>query len=197
MTEQLDDAALLARYRGGDERAFDALVDRWGSAIKGYAIRMLGSRDQAEDIFVETFVRAAAAEGPWESRGTVRAWLFTIARRLCIDVLRRRKVEREARRGLVHLADLRGADPSPEARAILGEQAAGVEAAIAALRPEHREVLLLRAVHGLSERETAGAVGRTVPQVRSQLHYARSRVRELLARSERDARRRLRRRSAR
>jgi hypothetical protein len=74
MTDRPDDATLLARYRGGDESAFDALVARWGGAVKGYAIRMLGCRDQAEDIFVETFTRVAAARGvdPWTQRARDR-----------------------------------------------------------------------------------------------------------------------------
>lgn len=177
---EVSDVELLDRFAAGDDRAFAALFQRHGAAIKAFALRLLNSRDEAEDVCAETFLRVARAQGAWEDRGTVRAWLFTIARRQCLDVLRHRAVERRAEQQLVELERHRGATPSPEARALLGQQAERLERALARIPEPHREVLLLRTVHGLDARETALAVESTEEQVHSMLSYARKRLKELL-----------------
>ncbi len=156
------------------------LVGRYGTAIKGYALRMLHSPQQAEEVYVETFLRVARSRGEWEARGTVRGYLFTIAHRLCLDILRQRKVTREAVPHLVELAEARPPAPSPEAQAVLREQAAQLEALLARLPVEHREALILRVVHGLSATETAETLGITEDQVHSQVSYARKRLRAWL-----------------
>lgn len=179
MTE-LTDPQLLTRFGRGDEAAFEELVHRHGASIKGYAIRMLQSPEQAEEIYAETFLRVATARGTWEDRGTVRSWLFTIAHRLCLDVLRRRATERRSVSGVLEISSTWSATPGPEAVALLGEQAARLEAALSRLSTEHREVVLLRLVHGLSAGEVASSLGIREDQVHSQLSYARKRLAELL-----------------
>jgi len=179
------DEQLLAAFADGDEAAFSPLVERHGAAVKSYALRMLRNPEQAEDVYVDVFTRLASGGGRWEQRGTVRGFLFTVAHRLCIDLIRRRKTEREARDGLVELTQRRRLSPSPEARAAWGQLAERVEEAIGRLPVEHRQVLLLRTVHGLSGEEVATAMGTTEIQVRSQLSYARKRLKALLTEDER------------
>ncbi len=156
------------------------LVRRHGPAIKAFALRLLNSRDEAEDVYAETFLRVARARGAWEERGTVRSWLYTIARRQCLDVLRHRTVMHRAEHTMVELERWRGATPSAEARVALGQEADRLERALARIPEEHREVLLLRVIHGLDARETAEALGFTEEQVHSRLSYARKRLRDLL-----------------
>lgn len=176
----LTDEQLLTRYRRGDKGAFEELVRRHGGAIKGFAFRMVQNHERAEEVYVDTFTRVATSAGEWEDRGTVRAWLFTIARRLCLDLLRRRATERRGLDGVLELERFRTPTPSPEAALALGEAAAQLERALAALPPEHREVLLLRTVHGLSAAETARTLGVAPEQVDSRLSYARKRLRAAL-----------------
>lgn len=177
---QATDAQLLQHFRAGDTTAFEELVRRHGPAIKGFAFRMVQNHERAEEVYVDTFTRVATAAAEWEERGTVRAWLFTIARRLCLDVLRRRATERRGLSGVLEIERFRAPAPSPEAALALGEAAAELERALSALPPEHREVLLLRTVHGLSAAETARTLGVAVDQVDSRLSYARKRLRVLL-----------------
>ena len=178
----MTDEQLIRAVSRGDDRAFEALVERHGSAIKAYSLRMLRSAELAEEVYTETFLRVLEARGRrWQARGTVRGYLFTIAHRLCLDELRRRKTRREAAPGLVALAESRPVRPSPEATAVLGQRADRMEEALLALPEEHRTVLLLRVVHGLSAAETGRATGLTEEQVHSQVSYARKRLRELLA----------------
>ncbi len=170
----------MRQWGRGREAAFDVLLRRHGGAIKAYALRMLRSAEQAEDIYVETFVRAARAGSTWQNSGTVRGFLFTVAHRLCLDVLRRRKTEREAMPGLIALAECRAVDAGPEAMAVLGQQARQLEAALQRLPDEHRQALLLRVVHGLSGDEVAATLGLSRAQVDSQVSYARKRLKKLL-----------------
>jgi len=174
------DSELLAHFAQGREEAFEVLVRRHGPAIKAFALRLLNSRDEAEDVYAETFLRVARARGTWEERGTVRSWLYTIARRQCLDVLRHRSVMHRAEQQMVELERWRGATPSPEARVALGQEADRLERALARIPEEHREVLLLRVIHGLDAREAAETLGVTEDQVHSRLSYARKRLRDLL-----------------
>lgn len=176
----LSDPQLLGLFARGHEPAFEELVRRHGAGVKGYALRMLHSAEQAEEIYAETFLRVATARGVWEERGTVRSWLFTIAHRLCLDLLRRRATERRSAVGVLEISTTYSVTPSPEASALMGERAAALEAALAGLSTEHRQIILMRVVHGLSAAECADALGLREDQIHSQLSYARKRLRELL-----------------
>lgn len=176
----MTDADLLHAFRTGDERAFEELVHRHGAAIKAYALRMLRNREHAEEIYEDTFLRVATARGRWVERGTVKSWLYTIAHNKCLDRLRRRKTVRSARSTVIELESARQLRPNPEAQALLGERASQLERALGQLPEEHRQVLLLRTVHGLSARETAQALDLSESQIHSQLSYARKLLRQQL-----------------
>jgi len=174
------DVELLEAFRRGRDEAFDELVRRHGQAIKAYALRMLKNPERAEEVFVDTFLRVARNRGQWENRGTVRGFLFTIAHRLCIDIQRKRKLEREAFPSLVDITRTWAQTPSPEAVAMLGQRAQQLEVALSRLSDAHRQVILLRLIHGLSARETGETLGLDEQQVHNQLSYARRRLREEL-----------------
>ena len=174
------DLAPLRAFAAGDQRGFNLLCERHGAAIKGFALRMLHNAQQAEEVYVDTFMKIAVSEGRFEERGTVRGYLFTIARRQCIDLLRQRQRTHAAVPHLVELEERRPLRPSPEAQVLLNEQATALERAMAALSEEHREVVLLRLVHGLSAAEAGAALGISEDQVNSQLSYARKRLRTLM-----------------
>ena len=174
------DAELVQAFCNGQEAAFEVLVDRHGAAVKSYALRLLRSHEEAEEVYEETFIRLVREQGRWEGRAALRTWLFTIAHRQCIDILRKRRVQSRAEPKLVAMAEMRSVTPSPEARAALGEEADRLEAALGMLPERHREVLLLRAIHGLTGAETAAVLGLEEGQVHSQLSYARKRLARLL-----------------
>jgi RNA polymerase sigma-70 factor (ECF subfamily) len=176
---EADDVALLAAYLRGDTSAFETLVRRHGADLKGFALRMLGSKEAAEDVFVESFSRLAVVATRWRAGGTVRGFLFTTARRLCLDERRRQRSHRGAMLAYSDMPPI-AARPGPEALAVLGELASALEEAIASLPAPHREVLLLRLVHGFDGRETADMLGVSEEQVRSMLSYARRLARESL-----------------
>jgi len=174
------DAQLVEAFTRGSEEAFEVIVSRHGAAVKSYALRLLCSPEEAEEVFEEVFIRLIRDKGRWDGRAKLRTWLFTVAHRMCIDILRRRQVERRAQPKLVAMAERRRVAPSPEARAALGQEAERMEEALGRLPESHLEVVLLRAIHGLSGAETAAVLGIGEGQVHSQLSYARKRLAELL-----------------
>ena len=175
------DEDLVRAYVRGEDAAFEEVVRRYGTGIKSYAQRMLRNAEHAEDIYVETFTTLVRRRDQLQARGTIRGYLYTIAHRLCIDAVRRRRTERSAMPQLVAIGGGRQQTTTSEMEVAAGELYRAIERAIDTLSVEHRQVLLLRTVHGLSTRETAAAVGLEPGQVRSQLSWARKRVRALVS----------------
>jgi RNA polymerase sigma-70 factor (ECF subfamily) len=136
-----------------------------GVELYGYARRSLGDPAAAEDVVQETFVRAWRARDRFDGGlGTLRTWLFTIARRVVIDHARSRAIRRSEPLPL----DLAVADDEVE-KAMVGWQ---VEEAMRRLRPEHRQVLVETYYRGRSGREVAEELGIPEGTVRSRLFYA-------------------------
>jgi RNA polymerase sigma-70 factor (ECF subfamily) len=140
----------------------------------GYAQRMLGRRELAEEVCVDVFTRIL--EGAWRPTGRFRPFLFTLVHRACIDRLRRQTSWRRAWRRW--LPDQASDDPGETLEAV--DRAQAVQQAMAALPEKHRAVLSLYYGQELPSREVAQVLGCTDQQVRSQLAYARRLLREHL-----------------
>ena len=165
-------ARLEARGRR-DERAVEiadegGLKDAFlthGGELYGYARRSLGDSGAAEDVVQETFIRAWRARERFDTTlGTLRTWLFTIARRVVIDHARSRAV----RQADPLPVDIAVADDAVET-AMFGWQ---VEEAMRRLRPEHRHVLVETYYRGRTGRDIAAALKIPEGTVRSRLFYA-------------------------
>jgi RNA polymerase sigma-70 factor (ECF subfamily) len=169
------DEDLIAAWRDGDHPAFNLLFERYRDRVVAYAWRMLRNGEEAEEITTEAFCRVL--EGAWRPGGSFRAFLFTVAHRLCIDRLRKR--ERTARFERLWRA---AAPPqrTPEQAAADDERQRAVELALAELPPAHRATVLLYYGQELRSREVAEILGCTDQQVRSRLSYARKCLRSVL-----------------
>ena len=170
------DEALMAAWRRGQSTAFNQLFDRYRDRVISYAWRLLRNQEEAEDVALEAFCRVL--EGAWSPGGSFRAFLFTVAHRLCLDRLRKR--QRTHR--FVRL--WKAASPpatTPEDSVVGDERRAALERAIARLPEAHRATLLLYYGQELASKDVARILGCTDQQVRSRLSYARRRLRgELL-----------------
>lgn len=170
---------------GDDHReAFRALVLAHQHAVHAVLAQMLfrGAIADVEDLAQETFIRVHRALPRFEERGPGRLekWIVTIAARVAIDHLRRRRAPAESFDETVHRLPTAGADELAQFRR-LGER---VEKALAEIGAEQRSVLVLRQLHGLEYQEIADALQLDLGTVKSRLHRARARLQELLARSE-------------
>lgn len=178
-----EDLVLMARVRDGCRESLAALVRRYWARLVRYSAEILRSRDEAQDVVQETFIRIWASREDWTPRGTVSAYLYRIARNLSLNADRDRKGrEQRRRRAGPAFGARRASDPEGEleAGAIRGE----VQGAIDRLPLRQREVFILSRFHGLTHQEIADTMGishRTVAnQMMSALHTLRSALEHLL-----------------
>jgi RNA polymerase sigma-70 factor (ECF subfamily) len=177
--------ALVRRAQAGELPAFNSLVLRYQDALYGLALRMLGSRDAAEDATQEAFIRAYRRIDTFRG-GNFRSWLFTIVANQARDEMRRRgrrpQLSLDLARDDPERASLDPPDPDPlpEARAEQSDLRRTLEAALQQLPDDWREIVLLVDVHGLAYDEAAASTGLPVGTVKSRLSRARGRLRDLL-----------------
>jgi RNA polymerase sigma-70 factor, ECF subfamily len=177
---ELTDESLLNAHLQGDRAAFRALVQRHGDSLLGYLFHMTGNRDQAEDLFQETFKRVhekgSTFRGP-----RFKGWLFAIATRAAIDHLRRRK--RLSVISLDQSDDCDGGDCTPVSATadnavdpgieiIKQEQKQLVLRAVEALPDKQRATLILAYYQQLSYQEVAQVLGCTIGTVKTQMSRA-------------------------
>lgn len=169
-----DDAALISRWRGGEERAATALVERHAQGIARF-VASLGEREEVEEVVQDTFVRAFGSLDSFRGESTFRTWLLTIARNLVRDRQRGRK------RARVHVEiqddDIATSSDALE-DAVAAESGRRLREAVEQLSPLQRSVFTLRVTEGLSYREIAIAVGSTEGAARVHYHNAMRAIRE-------------------
>jgi RNA polymerase sigma-70 factor (ECF subfamily) len=176
------DERLMLRFQGGDARAFEVLVRRHRTPLFSFLLRLTGDRGRAEDLCQEAFLKAVRASGGWEPRARVQTWLYAIARNLAVDEARRQAFRRaEPLDGPGAGAAARSEDPPPDDAAGAALLRPKLEAALAALPDEQREVFLLREYAGLRFHEIAEVTGTPENTVKSRMRYALEGLRERLA----------------
>ena len=167
-------AALVALAQQGDAEAFGVLYERYVGAVYRYVYVRVGSRQTAEDLTSETFVRALRRidSFSWQGRD-IAAWFITIARNLITDRAKSARFRFE-----VTTADMLDADDvldGPETEVLARLRYSRLLEGIRTLKPEQAECLVLRFLHGLSITECAEVLGTTKGAVKQrQLRALRS-----------------------
>jgi RNA polymerase sigma-70 factor (ECF subfamily) len=188
------DIALVAAARAGDQAAFARLVERHGPRLYQYAYRRLGrDAEAAADVVQDSLVsayRALARLDLARPDTCIAAWLYRIVDNRCLDLLRHRQCHRQRAfdpaRDEAALATGRGASADDPERVLLGAETAGqVRAALARLRPRHRQALLLRECQELSCEQIGQRLGMSRTAVKSMLFRARAELRRAYAEVER------------
>lgn len=174
-------ATLVARARDGDPDAIGALYDRYVDRVYAYIRRRVSDPHLAEDLTGEVFLRAIRRLDRFDWRGVdIGAWLLTIARNLVTDHFKSARARFEQ---AVEEAPEWTTEDGPEQAALERDAARALERAMARLSPDHREVLELRFIHGLSVAETASIMGRTEGAIKA-LQYRACRALAELVREE-------------
>ena len=177
---------LMVRFRGGDPRAFELLLERHQKPIFQFVFRSVGVKAVAEELTQETFLRVIKQKSVYEQRARFTTWLYTLARNLCIDHSRRMQHRRAKSLDAVdeegHSLLERTADKalSVERQAVSEELQKKLRAAIETLPDDQREVFLLREEADLSFKEIAEIVGISENTVKSRMRYALTKLRSLL-----------------
>jgi len=178
------EAVLVSRMATGDESALSALYDIYAGQVLGLVMRVLTNRAEAEEILEEVFFQcwreAARYDG---SRGTVPAWLFSIARSRAIDRIRTRQ-RKDSKTSSIddaspagNIADLRS---DPEGDAVKSEYSSIVQEALSGLPAKQREVLELAYFSGLSQTEIAERTGEPLGTVKTRTRSAMTTLRDKL-----------------
>lgn len=182
------DESLMLRYRDGDVRAFEVLVNRHRKAIYNFILRFVRDAAQAEDVLQDTFLRVIKGADAYEKQAKFTTWLFTIARNLCVDAARRGKHRKAAsldapvgdEDGAALIDLVAGGDAGADKQAISRELGVRLKKAIESLPDEQREIFLLREVSDLQFNEIAQIVGCPENTVKSRMRYALEKLREAL-----------------
>ncbi len=181
VTEGSEQAALLARVVAGDQSAAAALTDLIAPRVLRYAARMLGSREEAEDVTQEAMLRLWKMAPDWQAGLAEPAtWVFRVARNLCTDRLRRRRPM------VPELPDLPDPALGQDARLMRTARARALEAALLDLPERQREAVILRHLEGLSNPEIAAILMVGVEAVESLTARGKRRLTAILA-GEREA----------
>ena len=182
-----DDRALVRAAQRGDEQAFRGLVERYQRRVVQLALGMTKDPDEAMDIAQETFVRVHRYLPSFKGDSSFFTWTYRIAMNLCLDAQRRRgRAERvEIDEGDAAEIEAAMEPPSaalagPQRQALNSELRGRIEQALSTLSENHRAILLLREVEGLSYEELSKVLGIRKGTVMSRLFHARLKMQNKL-----------------
>jgi RNA polymerase sigma factor (sigma-70 family) len=174
----------VAAVRRGDDRAFEALYQRYQRRIHAYVLGMVKDHGRAEDVTQEVFVSALRRMRATDWPIAFKPWIYEIAKNACIDAFRRSKrgeeISYDAEEGLAPADHLRlvGNGPTPEAAVAAKHELETLCGAFGGLSESHHRILVLRELEGLTYDQIGERMGLTRPAVESTLFRARRRLTE-------------------
>ena len=176
--DQETEAALVVRLRAGEHAAFDEVYDAYRARLYTFLVRLSRSREVADDLIEELWLRLVIHAGRLRPDTRVGAWLFAVARNIYLNYCRSRACDASVESAAMAIWPTSPAEPSPFEATAANELERRIERAITVLPCRYREVLLLVAVEGFSQAEAAAVCELTPEALRQRL----SRARAMLAR---------------
>ena len=174
------DTNILEAVRRGDQREALTLCARHhGRSIGRLCMALLGSASEADDALQDTLLAAHSSFGTFRGEGSLRAWLFSIARRRCARVIERR-VKQPSVEGHAANEASDGTSSEPDDLVDTRRRAEAARALLERVRPTEREALLLRYEAGLSYREVGEACGVDEAAARKRVSRGLARLREFV-----------------
>ncbi len=170
-----DLASLVARAKSGDRAALEAVLASVAPSIHRFGLRMCRNAHDADDILQDTLLNIANHLGDFEGRSSLSSWVFSLTRSACAR--KRRGLKNRPHEGDDRLVGTPDPSPTPETTTADRELAAVLSRALDGLSDDHREVIFLRDVEGLSAPEAASSLGISVEALKSRLHRAREALR--------------------
>jgi RNA polymerase sigma-70 factor, ECF subfamily len=180
-----DDRTLVERCRGGDVAAFEPLVEKYRQRVWRLAFNVLRDREEAWDVAQEAFIRAWQALPNFRGQSAFYTWLFRIVMNVAADRARQRAArgrafgtERVPEEEWERVIADEGGTPDETAARV--EERERITKALARLSDDHRTIIMLSDLEGLSYREIAEVLAIPMGTVMSRLHNARKRLRDVL-----------------
>jgi RNA polymerase sigma-70 factor, ECF subfamily len=178
---RLADEDLMDHVRNGDAAAFGIVYDRHGAAAYSLAYRMVGRRNQAEDVVQEAFLSVWRASARYDSaRGSVRTWVLGIVHNRAIDALRRSTVHDSRRASDEGIEERFEAPERTDAEAARRSEATDVRAALGVLPPDQLKVIELAYFGGFTHSEIAEMLDTPLGTVKGRMRLALEKLRGVL-----------------
>ena len=176
------EAAVIQSVLDGDVNAFETLVKEYEKNVYNLALRMTGNSEDAADMSQEAFIKAYNSLSSFRGDSKFSVWLYRIVSNVCLDYLRSRtrkptvSLSTENDDGEEVELDIADESQSPELLLDRSLTRDAVRRGLAALPPDHREILLLREIQGLSYEEIAAVLGLEAGTVKSRIFRARKKL---------------------
>lgn len=164
----------------GDSKAFENLVDAYSRPVYNLAYRMLGSPTEAEDAAQEVFIRVYQKLHTYDPDHKFSSWILSIASHYCIDVLRRRRLDKVSVEEMPPWRPLVATDPNPEQSVAAEDRDTQVQTLLQYLDPKYRMPLVLYYWYDMSYQEICDTMGLSMSAVKSRLHRARLKMAEVV-----------------
>ena len=185
------DAVLMLRVKRGDRAAFTGLVEKYKQPVMNFIYRSLRDETEAEDLAQNVFLQVYKSRSRYKQTAKFSTWLFTIARNLCLNELRRRSrhpaesleethAENESRDGGTQRQYEDKSQMAPPEKLLQGELAQKIEEAIAELPENQRSAILLCRQEDLSYEEIADILDCSLSATKSLIHRGRETLKEKL-----------------
>ena len=180
---ELSDWDLVQKCQAGDMASFQELVSRYHQKVYMVVLGLLHNRDDALEVAQESFFRAYRKIRSFEGGSSLYTWIYRIAVNLAIDQQRRQKRNplefRETMDGVLEAQQETARDPFADVHD--RELRENLARAINELTPEHKAVIMLRTIEGLSYKDIGEILGCSEGTVMSRLHYARKKLQDKLS----------------
>ena len=180
MNTETHDDELIRRAQRGETEAYGLLVRAYMQPAYYSALALVGEHDEAMDLSQQAFIRAWTAIRRFESGRRFFTWYYRILRNLCLNRLRDRAAQATPLTRIERAFDVADETQDPAAatdRALLRTR---VREALGALRPEEREIIVLRDIDGYSYAEISELLECPLGTVMSRLYYARKHMKDML-----------------
>lgn len=189
-----DDRTLIERAQAGDRSAFELLVQRYDRQVLRLALNVLGSAEDARDVYQEAFLKIYRNLHRFRFECGFYTWIYRIVTNVCLDHLRRRRSHPEEQPPLLRTVSSEerrdgdffdrqqgtGAHSDPERQVLGHEIGRQVEAALQALSPRERMVFEMRHYQGMKLRAIGEALGTTEETAKNSLFRATQKLRAQL-----------------
>ena len=180
----MDDKHMLVKARRGELSAFEELVRKYEKRVYAVALRSSGSPEDAADITQEVFLRAWRSIETFRGDSGFSTWLFRITMNMCVDHARHKQSQPQCQPLVIGEEDaerpIPDTAPTPEEHLDNSELGRELAAALDAVSEQHRRIVLLRDVSGMSYTEIAEVLEISEGTVKSRLARARVALRRIL-----------------
>ncbi len=177
-----EDAQWIRKSIAGESESFGCLVQKYQDRLYNSMVHFLRDETEAEDVVQECFVLSYTRLAKFKGNSSFYTWLYRIAVNAAISRRRKKRPQVSVERDLGEFgSQIEGTDAQPSDRMNHEERSRQLHVALQRLHDEHRMILVLREIDGLSYEEIAEIIGKPLGTVRSRLHRARIQLKEELA----------------